>query len=199
MSDPAHEKKMARRKEAKDAYLADRTETRGLLIIHTGPGKGKSTAAFGMALRCLGHGMKVGIVQFIKGAMESAERGVFESFGEDRVVCRAMGEGFTWETRDRDRDTAAARKAWTLACDMIADPAFSMVILDELNIVLKHGYLEVAEVLAAIEARPRDSHVVVTGRNAPDALIERADLVTEMKSVKHPLRAGIKAQPGVEF
>jgi cob(I)alamin adenosyltransferase len=207
MSDPTlgedeinrlHREKMQRRQAARKKVLATKTEERGLLIVHTGAGKGKSTAAFGMVLRCLGHGMRVGIVQFVKGAWGTGERTVLARF-PDLVTCRAMGEGFTWDTQDRARDIAAARAAWELATAMIADPSYRMVLLDELNIVLRYGYLPLDEVMAALTAKPRDLHVVVTGRNAPAELIEAADLVTEMTLVKHPFRAGVKAQRGIEF
>jgi len=193
-----HREKMQRRQAARKKVLATKTEERGLLIVHTGAGKGKSTAAFGMVLRCLGHGMRVGIVQFVKGAWGTGERDVLARF-PDLVTCRAMGEGFTWDTQDRARDIAAARAAWELAEAMIADPSYRMVLLDELNIVLRYGYLPLDEVMAALTAKPRDLHVVVTGRNAPAELIEAADLVTEMTLVKHPFRAGVKAQRGIEF
>jgi cob(I)alamin adenosyltransferase len=193
-----HREKMARRQAARRKVLATKTEERGLLIVHTGAGKGKSTAAFGMVLRCLGHGMRVGIVQFVKGAWGTGERTVLARF-PDLVICRAMGEGFTWDTQDRARDIAAARAAWDLAKAMIADPVYRLVLLDELNIVLRYGYLPGDEVIAALKAKPRDLHVVVTGRNASPELIEAADLVTEMNLVKHPFRAGVKAQPGIEF
>jgi cob(I)alamin adenosyltransferase len=193
-----HNEKMARRKAARDRMLATKTEERGLLIVHTGKGKGKSTAAFGLALRCLGHGMRVGIVQFVKGVWSTGERLALERFG-DLVACRAMGEGFTWDTQDRARDIAAARRAWELAQAMIADPSYRLVLLDELNIVLRYDYLAVDDVVAALKARPRGLHVVVTGRNAKRELIEAADLVTEMTLVKHPFRAGVKAQQGIEF
>ncbi len=193
-----HREKMARRQAARRKVLATKTEERGLLIVHTGAGKGKSTAAFGMVLRCLGHGMRVGIVQFVKGAWGTGERTVLAGF-PDLVTCHAMGEGFTWDTQDRARDIAAARAAWEVAKTMIADPPYRMVLLDELNIVLRYGYLPADEVIAALKAKPRDLHVVVTGRNAPPELIETADLVTEMNLVKHPFRAGVKAQPGIEF
>jgi cob(I)alamin adenosyltransferase len=193
-----HNEKMQRRQAARKKVLATKTEERGLLIVHTGAGKGKSTAAFGMVLRCLGHGMRVGIVQFVKGAWGTGERDVLARF-PDLVTCRAMGEGFTWDTQDRARDIAAARAAWELATAMIADPSYRMVLLDELNIVLRYGYLPLDEVMAALTAKPRDLHVVVTGRNAPAELIEAADLVTEMTLVKHPFRAGVKAQRGIEF
>jgi cob(I)alamin adenosyltransferase len=207
MSDPAltedevnrlHREKMERRQAARRKVLATKTEERGLLIVHTGAGKGKTTAAFGMVLRCLGHGMRVGIVQFVKGAWGTGERTVLARF-PDLVICRAMGEGFTWDTQDRARDIAAARTAWEMAQAMLADPAYRLVLLDELNIVLRYGYLPVDEVVAAVKAKPRDLHVIVTGRNAPPELIEAADLVTEMTLVKHPFRAGVKAQPGIEF
>jgi cob(I)alamin adenosyltransferase len=193
-----HREKMQRRQAARRKVLATKTEERGLLIVHTGAGKGKSTAAFGIVLRCLGHGMRVGIVQFVKGAWATGERSVFARFPE-LVTCRAMGEGFTWDTQDRTRDIAAARAAWDVARAMIGDPAYRLVLLDELNIVLRYEYLAVDEVVAALRAKPRDLHIVVTGRNAPPALIEAADLVTEMTLVKHPFRAGVKAQPGIEF
>lgn len=205
MSDPSveetnrqHAEKMLRRREARARMMAEKTEERSLLIVHTGPGKGKSTAAFGMALRAIGHGMKVGVVQFVKGAWSTGERTVLERF-PDLVEIRAMGEGFTWNTADRERDIAAARAAWTEARRMIADRSFRLVILDELNIVLRYDYLPLDEVLPVLTGRPHDLHVVVTGRNARPELIEAADLVTEMALVKHPFRAGVKAQKGIEF
>ena len=193
-----HREKMARIKAARDRMMATKTEQRGLLIVHTGKGKGKSTAAFGMALRAIGHGMRIGIVQFIKGAWNCGERDALEHFAE-LVTIRAMGEGFTWETQDRERDIAAAGRAWDMAKSMIADAGYDMVILDELNVALRYGYLPLAEVLDVFRARPPGQHVVVTGRNAAPELIELADLVTEMTLVKHPFRDGIKAQKGVEF
>jgi cob(I)alamin adenosyltransferase len=193
-----HNEKMAKRKAARAKILATKTEERGLLIVHTGTGKGKSTAAFGMVMRCLGHGMRVGIVQFVKGKWETGERKVLERFPE-LVTCRAMGEGFTWETQDRARDLAAARAAWDMAKAMIADPAYRLVLLDELNIVLRYDYLPLDEVVAALRAKPRDLHVIVTGRNAKPELLEIADLATEMTLVKHPFRSGVKAQAGIEF
>jgi cob(I)alamin adenosyltransferase len=193
-----HNEKMARRKAARERMLATKTEERGLLIVHTGKGKGKSTAAFGMVLRCLGHGMRVGIVQFVKGVWTTGERLALERFG-DLVTCRAMGEGFTWDTQDRARDIAAARKAWETAKAMIADPVYRLILLDELNIVLRYDYLRLDEVIAELTAKPRDLHVVVTGRNARPELIDAADLVTEMSLVKHPFRSGVKAQLGIEF
>ena len=193
-----HAEKMAKRKAARAKILATKTEERGLVIVHTGTGKGKSTAAFGMVMRCLGHGMRVGIVQFVKGAWATGERHVLQRFPE-LVTCRAMGEGFTWETQDRARDIAAARAAWEQAKAMIADPACRLVLLDELNIVLRYDYLPIAEVVETLRQKPHALHVVVTGRNAKAELIEIADLVTEMTLVKHPFRSGVKAQAGIEF
>ena len=193
-----HRTKTAKRKAVQDAEVAGKTIEKGLLIVHTGPGKGKSTAAFGLALRMLGRGHRVGVVQFIKGAWHSAERDALAVFA-DQVSWHTMGEGFTWETQDRARDIAAARAAWAEAQAMMADPSYRMVLLDELNIVLRYEYLPVAEIVAALPARRPDLHVVVTGRNAPDDLITAADLVTEMTLVKHPFRDGVKAQAGIEF
>jgi cob(I)alamin adenosyltransferase len=207
MSDPTtgedeinrlHREKMERRQAARRRVLLTKTEERGLLIVHTGSGKGKTTAAFGMVLRCIGHGMRVGIVQFVKGAWGTGERTVLARF-PDLVTCRAMGEGFTWDTQDRARDIAAACAAWDMAQAMLADHSYRLVLLDELNIVLRYGYLAVGDIVAALKAKPRDLHVIVTGRNAPPELIEAADLVTEMTLVKHPFRAGVKAQAGIEF
>jgi cob(I)alamin adenosyltransferase len=193
-----HREKMERRQAARRKVLATKTEERGLLIVHTGAGKGKTTAAFGMVLRCIGHGMRVGVVQFVKGAWGTGERTVLARF-PDLVTCRAMGEGFTWDTQDRARDIAAAAAAWDMAQVMIADPSYRLVLLDELNIVLRYGYLPVGDIVAALKAKPGDLHVIVTGRNAPPELIDAADLVTEMSLVKHPFRAGVKAQAGIEF
>ena len=193
-----HREKMERRQAARRKVLATKTEERGLVIVHTGAGKGKSTAAFGMVLRCIGHGFRVGVVQFVKGAWSTGERTVLARF-PGLVTCRAMGEGFTWDTQDRARDIAAARAAWEAAKAMISDPSYRMVLLDELNIVLRYDYLPLDEVLAVLRGRPRDLHIVVTGRNAPAPLVEIADLVTEMTLVKHPFRAGVKAQAGIEF
>jgi len=199
-TDDRHRQKMAKKKASRDRLMARKTVgEKGLLIVHTRPGKGKTTAALGMVLRCVGHGLKAGVVQFIKGARDTAERRVLESFGADRVVIRAMGEGFTWETQDRERDVAAARAAWAVAAGMIADPDIRFVLLDELNNVLRYGYLPLDEVLATLHARPADTHVVVTGRGAPEELVAEADLVTEMKLVRHPFKEGIKAQAGIEF
>jgi len=194
----AHRDKMAKVKAAKDRLYASKTKEKGLLIVHTGTGKGKSTAAWGLAMRCLGHGLPLGVVQFVKGRRDTGERHVLERFS-DLVTLKVMGEGFTWETQDRERDIAAARAAWDAAKEMLADPKLHMVILDELNIVLRKDYLPLGEVIEGLNARRPDLHVVVTGRNAKPELIEAADLVTEMTLVKHPFRAGIKAQLGVEF
>jgi cob(I)alamin adenosyltransferase len=193
-----HRAKMAKRKEVQDAEVAEKKIEKGLLIVHTGMGKGKSTAAFGLALRMLGRGKRIGVVQFIKGAWHSAERDALERFG-DQVSWHTMGEGFTWETQDLERDTAAAERAWAKARELMADPAFSLVILDELNIALRYGYLELSAVIAALSVRRPDLHVAVTGRNAKPELIAAADLVTEMTLLKHHFAAGVKAQPGIEF
>lgn len=199
MSDPAdHKVRMARLKASVDRRIAAAQEERGLLIIHTGAGKGKTTAALGMALRCIGHGMKVAVVQFIKGAIDTAEERVLKGFG-GQVVFLRMGEGYTWETQDRDRDMRFARQAWDKAAGYLRDPSFAMVILDEFNIVLQHDYVPLAEVLPVLRGRPSMQHVVITGRGAKPDLIEAADLVTEMGQVKHPFRKGVKAQKGVEF
>jgi len=196
--DRRHAEKMAKKKAARDKILATKTIEKGLLIVHTGKGKGKSTAAMGLAMRAIGHGMRVGIVQFVKGVWETGERDILNKF-PDLVTIRAMGEGFTWETQDRQRDIAAAEQAWTTAKELMADPSYKMVILDELNIVLRYGNLDLDEIVKTLEGRPEDLHVVVTGRNAKDELIEAADLVTEMTQIKHPFRSGVKAQVGVEF
>ncbi len=193
-----HHEKMAKKKAARDKMLATRTEEKGLLIVHTGKGKGKSTAAWGMAMRMIGHGKKVGIVQFVKGAWETGERDVFEKF-PDQVTIKAMGEGFTWETQDRERDVKAASKAWEAAREMIANPDYSMVILDEINIALRYGYIDLADVITGLCARPHMLHVIATGRNAHDDMIEAADLVTDMSLIKHQFRAGIRSQQGVVF
>jgi cob(I)alamin adenosyltransferase len=193
-----HRAKMAKRKAVQDAEVAEKTIEKGLLIVHTGPGKGKSTAAFGLALRMLGRGHRVGVVQFIKGAWHTAERDALATFG-DRVSWHTMGEGFTWETQDLKRDVAAAERAWAKSLELIADPTFGLVILDELNIALRYEYLDLQAVIAALRARRAGLHVVVTGRNAKPDLIAAADLVTEMSLVKHHFAAGVKAQPGIEF
>jgi cob(I)alamin adenosyltransferase len=194
----AHREKMARIKAVKDRIYASKTIEKGLLIVHTGTGKGKSTAAWGLAMRCLGHGLKLGVVQFVKGRRDTGERFFLARFPE-LVEVKVMGEGFTWETQDRARDIAAARAAWDAAKAMLRDAALHMVILDELNIVLRKDYLPLPEVIEGLQARRPDLHVVVTGRNAKPELIEAADLVTEMTLVKHPFRAGVKAQLGVEY
>jgi cob(I)alamin adenosyltransferase len=193
-----HAEKMRRKKEARDKIIATKTIEKGLLIVHTGKGKGKSTAAFGLVFRALGNGMKVAVVQFVKGRWQTGERAALEKFG-DQVTVATMGEGFTWETQDRARDIAAAEAAWESAKAFVMDGEHDLVVLDELNIVLRYDYLDVGAVVAALAARPPMKHVVVTGRNAKEELIEAADLVTEMEQVKHPFRAGVKAQKGIEF
>jgi cob(I)alamin adenosyltransferase len=193
-----HRAKMAKRKAVQDAEVAEKTVEKGLLIVHTGAGKGKSTAAFGLALRMLGRGHRVGVVQFIKGAWHTAERDALSKFGE-QVSWHTMGEGFTWETQDLKRDIAAADRAWAKSLELMADPSFGLVILDELNIALRYDYLDLAKVVSALRDRRGGLHVVVTGRNAKPDLIAAADLVTEMSLVKHHFAAGVKAQPGIEF
>ena len=193
-----HKAKMAKRKAVQDAEVAEKKIEKGLLIVHTGTGKGKSTAAFGLALRMLGRGRRVGVVQFIKGAWHSAERDALEAFGE-QVVWHTMGEGFTWDTQDLKRDIAAAERAWAKALELMADPSLGLVILDELNIALRYDYLDLGAVVPALSARRPDLHVVVTGRNAKPELVAAADLVTDMTLVKHHFAAGVKAQPGIEF
>ncbi len=193
-----HRAKMEKRKAVQDAEVAAKTVEKGLLIVNTGPGKGKSTAAFGLALRMLGYGRRVGVVQFIKGAWHSGEQDALARFG-DLVSWHTMGEGFTWETQDLKRDIAAAEAAWAKAQELMADPTISLVVLDELNIALRYDYLDLDEVVAALKGRREGLHVVVTGRNAKPALIEAADLVTEMGSTKHHFAAGVKAQKGIEF
>ena len=194
-----HRKKMQRRKEVQDQRLSNMTAEKGLIIVHTGNGKGKTTAALGMVLRSLGHGYRVAIVQFIKGAWEPAEKAAFEHWG-NQLEFHALGEGFTWETQDRDRDILKATQAWETALTFIKNPDFKLVLLDEINIALKLGYLTVEDVIAGLSEKPEDSHVILTGRGALPALIERADLVTEMALVKHPFREqGVKAQAGIEF
>ena len=195
--------KARKKKAARDKILATKTIEKGLLIVHTGNGKGKSTAAFGLAARAIGNDMRVGIVQFVKGKWETGERRVLEAF-PDQVTIRTMGEGFTWETQDRERDIAAARRAWDASKQMIEacrgpDPAYDMVILDELNIVLRYDSLPLDEVVAYLRDKPEMLHVVVTGRNAKEPLVEAADLVTEMTMIKHPFRSGVRAQKGIEF
>ena len=193
-----HRAKMAKRKAVQDAEVASKSIEKGLLIVHTGTGKGKSTAAFGLALRMLGRGRRVGVVQLIKGAWQSAERDALETFG-DQLVWHTMGEGFPWDTQDLKRDIAAAERAWNKACELMADPTLGLIILDELNIALRYEYLDLSAVVEKLSARRSDLHVVVTGRNAKPELIAAADLVTDMTLVKHHFAAGVKAQPGIEF
>jgi cob(I)alamin adenosyltransferase len=193
-----HAEKMSKKKAARNKIMATKTKTGGLLVVHTGKGKGKSTAAFGMVCRGIGHGMRVGIVQFVKGKWESGEKKVLEAF-TDQVTIHTMGEGFTWDTQDLDRDIAAAQAAWKQAKMMMADPSYSMVLMDELNIVLRYDYLPINEVVETLKSKREELHVIVTGRNAKESLIDAADLVTEMTMIKHPFRSGFKAQAGIEF
>lgn len=198
--DARHAAKMAKKKAARDKIMATKTEERGLVIVHTGKGKGKSSAAFGMIFRCIAHGMPCAVVQFIKGGMGTGERDLIAAHFADLCEYHTMGEGFTWETQDRARDVAMAQAAWEKAKELIRDPARRMVLLDEVNIALRYDYLDVQDVVAFLRAeKPPTTHVVLTGRNAKDALVETADLVTEMELVKHPFRSGVKAQAGVEF
>lgn len=198
-SEEEHKARMRKRQAAQQRIVASRTAEKGLLIVHTGKGKGKTTAALGMVVRAIGHGQKVGVIQFVKGAMATGEKAVFDAF-PDLVEFKPMGEGFTWDTQDRARDIATTRVAWEEIKRMIADPAYAMVVADELNIVLRYDYLPLEEVLDVLATRPAMKHVVVTGRNAPDALLEIADLVTEMTLLKHPFRdQGVRAQAGIEF
>ena len=195
-----HRQKMERRKQVQDERLAQMTDKKGLVIINTGDGKGKSSAAFGVVFRALGHGLKVGVVQFIKGGWEPGEAKLLKTLDSELVEFHALGEGFTWETQDRDRDIANVQRAWDKSMEMIASNTFHVVLLDEINIAIKLGYLSVDTVLAGLEQKPADVHVILTGRGAKPELIERADLVTEMKLVKHPFREqGIKAQLGIEY
>jgi cob(I)alamin adenosyltransferase len=197
--DARHAEKMRKKKAVRDRIVAGKTIEKGLLIVHTGKGKGKSTAAFGLVFRALGHGMPVAVIQFVKGKWQTGERVALEKFA-DLVSINTMGEGFTWETQDRQRDLAAARAAWERAKALIKEGKHRIVLLDELNIVLRYDYLPLAEVVGFLrDEKPADIHVVVTGRNARDELIEIADLVTEMEMVKHPFRSGVKAQQGIEF
>jgi cob(I)alamin adenosyltransferase len=197
--DELHRQRMARQKEAFEQRKAQATREKGLIIVHTGAGKGKTTAALGLAFRALGQGMKVGIVQFIKGAIPTGEAALAARLTDHGLHMHTMGDGFTWNTQDRASDTASARRAWERAAALLRDPSFDVVILDELNVVIRHGYLPLEEVLDELRRKREMLHVVVTGRNARDELIDLADLVTEMKLVKHPYRSGIKAQKGVEF
>ncbi|PTW60390.1 cob(I)alamin adenosyltransferase [Breoghania corrubedonensis] len=197
--DARHAEKMKKKKAARDKIMATKTIEKGLLIVHTGKGKGKSTAGFGMIFRALGHGMKVAVVQFVKGRIETGERMALEKFS-DQVTIRRMGEGFTWETQNRQRDIAAARQAWETAKELISSREHSIVLLDELNIVLRYDYVPIGEVVDFLrDEKPDDVHVVITGRNAKDELIEIADLVTEMTQIKHPFRSGVKPQIGIEY
>ncbi|SRR5579883_962741 len=199
LTNEQYRKKMQRRKEVQDQRLAQAMPDKGLIIVNTGNGKGKTTAALGMVLRSLGHGYKVAIIQFIKGSWEPAEKRVL-SLWPDQLEFHAMGEGFTWETQDRDRDIEKAIAAWQKGLEYILNPDFKLVLLDEINIAIKLGYLRVEEVLSGLEQKPADKHVILTGRSAPTALIQRADLVTEMTLIKHPFRdQGVKAQPGIEY
>lgn len=193
-----HKAKMEKRKAVQDAEVAGKTLEKGLLIVNTGPGKGKSTAAFGLILRALGHGWRIGVVQFIKGAWSTGERRALEAFG-DQISWHSMGEGFTWETQDKARDIAAATRAFEKVKELMADESIRLLVLDELNIALRYDYLPLAEVVAVLQARRPGLHIVVTGRNAKPELIEAADLVTEMTLVKHHFAAGVKAQEGIEF
>ena len=196
--DARHAEKMKKKKAARDKIIATKTIEKGLVIVHTGKGKGKSTAGFGLVFRALGNGMKVAVVQFVKGKWETGERKVLEKF-PDQVTMTAMGDGFTWETQDRQRDIAAAEAAWERAKALIMDDEHKLVLLDELNIVLRYDYLDLAEVIEFLKGKPEMKHVVITGRNAKDELIDFADLVTEMEMIKHPFRSGVKAQLGIEF
>lgn len=197
--DAAYKQRMERRKAIQDERISETVGEQGLVIVHTGAGKGKTTAALGMVLRSLGHGHRVAIVQFIKGAWEPAEKRAFEPWGA-QLAFHATGGGFTWETQDRERDKAMAQAGWEVAAGYLADPEFKLVLLDEVNVALRKAYVSVEQVLAGIETRPPNTHVVLTGRNAPDELIERADLVTEMALIKHPLKhKKVRAQAGIEF
>lgn len=193
-----HAEKMAKKKAARDRMIATKTIEKGLIMVHTGKGKGKSTAAMGLAIRAIGNGKKICIVQFVKGKWETGEREVLKQF-PDQCVMKAMGEGFTWDTQDRQRDIAAARAAWDFTKEAMADPSFDMIILDELNIVLRYEYLPIEEVIETLKNKRDDLHIVITGRNAREELIEIADMVTEMEAIKHHFRAGVKAQIGIEF
>ncbi len=196
--DEKHNERMARLKEAHDARLANATREKGLIVVNTGAGKGKSSAAFGVAARALGHGMRVGIVQFIKGAIATGEAAFFERL-KPEVTMLTLGEGFTWDTQDRQRDIDTARRGWQAAIAMLRDPSYDLVILDELNIVIRYEYIPVDEILEELDRKREMLHVVITGRNAHAQLIEMADLVTEMKQIKHPYRSGIMPQKGIEY
>ena len=199
MNNLQHKQKMQRRKEVQDRRVAEKNLEKGLIIVHTGNGKGKTTSALGMVVRSLGHGYNVAIVQFIKGAWEPAEKAILSKWSE-QLKFHAMGEGFTWETQDRERDIEKAQAAWNKAMEYINDPSYRLVLLDEINIALKLGYLDVQDILAGLAQKPEDSHIILTGRGAPQPLIDGADLVTEMNLIKHPFQEqGVKAQPGIEF
>jgi len=200
LSAEQYQKKMKRRQEVQKERVSKADKEKGLIIVHTGNGKGKTTAALGMVLRSLGQGYKVAIVQFIKGAWEPAEKAVLQPWVPQQLEFKAMGEGFTWDTQDRDRDIAKATEAWQQGLAYLHNPEFRLVLLDEINVALKLGYLQVEDIIAGLSTKPQDSHVILTGRGAPEALIEAADLVTEMKLLKHPFREqGVKAQPGIEY
>lgn len=195
-----HAEKMAKKKAARDKIMAGKTTERGLIIVHTGKGKGKSSAAFGMVFRAIAHGIPSAVVQFIKGGMDTGERRLITEHFSELCQFHTMGEGFTWETQDKERDTRMARAAWEMAKELILDTSIRFVLLDELNIALRYGYVPLGEVIAFLrDEKPEDTHVVITGRNAAEELIEIADLVTEMTLVKHPFRSGVKAQAGIEF
>ena len=198
--DARHNAKMAKKKVVRDRMMAEKAGEKGLIIVHTGAGKGKSSSAFGMIVRCVAHGFPCAVVQFIKGAWDTGERRIFTTHFGDLCQFYAMGEGFTWETQDRARDVAAAKAGWEKAKELILDPNLHMVVLDEINIALRYDYLDINEIVAFLQtSKPPLTHVVLTGRNAKQELIDAADLVTEMTLVKHPFRSGVKAQPGVEF
>ena len=195
-----HNQKMAKKKAARDKIMATKTDEKGLIIVHTGKGKGKSSAAFGMIFRCIAHQMPCAVVQFIKGGMETGERNLITAHFSDMCEFHTMGEGFTWETQDKSRDIEMAKAAWEKSKELIIDPRNRMVLLDEINIALRYDYIAIDDVVAFLrEQKPEDTHVVLTGRNAKEELIEIADLVTEMELIKHPFRSGVKAQQGVEF
>ncbi len=194
-----YQQKMQHRKQVQEQRVSQAAQEKGLIIVNTGNGKGKTTAALGMVMRCLGHGYRVAIIQFIKGAWEPAEKVVLSQWGE-KLCFHAVGEGFTWETQDRDRDIQKVYEAWNLALTFIRNPGFKLILLDEVNVTLKLGYLNLEDLLTGLEEKSADAHIILTGRGAPPDLIERADLVTEMKMIKHPFREqGVKAQPGIEY
>ena len=194
-----HAEKMRKKKVARDKIIATKTIEKGLVMVHTGKGKGKSTAAFGVVFRALGNGMKVGIIQFVKGKWQTGERVMLEKLGGENVTMTAMGDGFTWETQDRARDIEAAEAAWSRAKELILDDIHDVVLCDELNIVLRYDYLDLSDILSVLRARPSMKHVIITGRNAKDELVDFADLVTDMTMIKHPFRSGVRAQVGIEY